>query len=151
LQETLVQRSSPELNARLADLESLLPDEGERLSRAHRLSDALYTYCRAADAEDLVSRVDAKGLVETWDDMVRLQGSRVYPAAFSSITCPVLMLHGSYDPHPGPMIRDSLNACIPQLEYREFEQCGHSPWVEVHAREPFLAQLRSWLERHLLS
>jgi pimeloyl-ACP methyl ester carboxylesterase len=151
LQETLAQRTGPELNAQLADLESRFPDEGERLAQVHRLSDPLYTYCRAADAEDPIEHFDAKGHVETWDDIVRLQDSGVYPAGFASITCPVLMLHGTYDPHPGPMIRDSLAAHIPQLEYHELEKCGHSPWVEAHAREHFLARLRSWLEQNLLS
>jgi pimeloyl-ACP methyl ester carboxylesterase len=49
------------------------------------------------------------------------------------------------------VIRDSLKASIPNFEYQEIEKCGHSPWVEVHARESFFAQLRSWLERHLSS
>jgi pimeloyl-ACP methyl ester carboxylesterase len=145
LQDTLAQRTSPELKAKLAELDSRFPDEGERLAQAHRLSDSLYTYCRAADAEDPVEHFDPKGQVETWDDMVRLQESGVYPARFVSIQCPVLMLHGSYDPHPGPLIRDSLKPYIPHLEYREFERCGHSPWIEAHARDGFIAELRSWL------
>ena len=94
-----------------------------------------YTYCRAADVEDPVEHFDAKGHAETWDDMVRLQDSGVYPARFVSIRCPVLMLHGTYDPHPGPMIRDGLKPYIPHLEYREFDRCGHSPWIEEHARD----------------
>lgn len=149
LHDTLAQRTSPELKAELADLESRFPDEGERLARAHRLSDSIYTYCRAAGAEDPVERFDPKGQAETWDDMARLQETGVYPARFVSIHCPVLMLHGSYDPHPGPMIRDGLKPYIPQLEYREFEQCGHSPWIEEHARDRFHIELRSWLEQHL--
>ncbi len=47
----------------------------------------------------------AKGHHESWSDMVRLQESGVFPARFASIRCPVLMLHGSYDPHPGALIR----------------------------------------------
>jgi hypothetical protein len=36
--------------------------------------------------------------------MIRLQDHGVYPAAFSAIRSPVLMLHGAVDPHPGRMI-----------------------------------------------
>jgi pimeloyl-ACP methyl ester carboxylesterase len=61
----------------------------------------------------------------------------------------VLMLHGCYDPHPGEFIRDGLQKFIPHLEYGEFERCGHSPWIEEHARDRFLSVLRSWLQRHL--
>jgi pimeloyl-ACP methyl ester carboxylesterase len=81
--------------------------------------------------------------------MLRLQASGVYPAEFASIRCPVSMFHGAYDPHPGTMIRDHLAKSIPHLEYSEFEKCGHSPWVEEHARDRFLAAARGWLEEHL--
>jgi hypothetical protein len=59
------------------------------------------------------------------------------------------MLHGAYDPHPGALIRDSLKPYLPQLEYRELQRCGHSPWVEQHARERFLGELRGWLAQQL--
>ena len=69
----------------------------------------------------------------------------MYPAAFSHIVSPVLMLHGAYDPHPGKMIRDSLKPYIPQLEYREFEKCGHQPSIEAFARKDFFSVLHDWL------
>lgn len=85
--------------------------------------------------------------LQTWEDMIRLQREGVYPAAFAAIKSPVLMLHGSYDPHPGKMIRDSLMPHLSKLEYREFERCGHSPWLERFARDNFFATLRSWLSK----
>lgn len=91
---------------------------------------------------------DKRGHHETWDDMVRLQAAGVYPQAFAAIAEPVLMLHGAYDPHPGTMIRDGLAPYIPQLEYREWERCGHYPWLEKHARDHFYRVLRAWLHAH---
>jgi pimeloyl-ACP methyl ester carboxylesterase len=123
--------------------------DAERLVQSHRLSASIYNYCPVADADDSIERFDLKGHLETWQDMVRLQEAGVYPAAFASIMCPVLMLHGAYDPHPGAMIRKSLEAFVPHLEYQEFDQCGHSPWIEKYARDHFLTRARSWLERHL--
>ncbi|HTX49979.1 MAG TPA: hypothetical protein VME40_11385, partial [Caulobacteraceae bacterium] len=78
---------------------------------------------------------------------IRLQTEGVYPAAFAAITAPVLMLHGAYDPHPGRMIRDSLTPYLPGLEYREWDACGHSPWLESQVREEFFAVLKAWLSR----
>jgi len=89
--------------------------------------------------------VDARGHAETWADALRLQAEGVEPAAFASIRCPVLMLHGAEDPHPGPATFDLLRRFMPQLQYRSFERCGHKPWAERWAREPFLAALREWL------
>jgi pimeloyl-ACP methyl ester carboxylesterase len=77
--------------------------------------------------------------------MIRLQKERVYPAAFASIQAPVLMLHGADDPHPGKRIRDSLAEVLPQLEYHQWEHCGHYPWMERAAREPFFSKLIQWL------
>ena len=89
--------------------------------------------------------VDARGNAETWADALRLQAEGVEPAAFAAIACPVLMLHGDDDPHPGPATCDLLRRFMPQLRYRGFARCGHQPWAERHAREPFLAALREWL------
>ena len=85
---------------------------------------------------------------QTWDDMVRLQRDGVYPRAFAAIASPVLMIHGDHDPHPGAMIRDGLRPHLPQLEYRELERCGHSPWTERFARDAFFALLKPWIVAH---
>ena len=90
--------------------------------------------------------VDAVGHAETWADVLERQRAGVEPAAFAAITAPVLMLHGVDDPHPGAATRDTLRRFVPQLEYRAFDRCGHEPWLERHAREPFLAALRGWLQ-----
>jgi pimeloyl-ACP methyl ester carboxylesterase len=96
-----------------------------------------------ADPESLV--VDATGHGETWNDVLRRQAEGIEPQSFDVIEARVLMLHGEDDPHPGTMIRDSLLPHIPQLEYVEFARCGHEPWRERHAREPFFAALRGFL------
>lgn len=87
---------------------------------------------------------------ETWSDMRRLQDDGTYPNAFAAIESPVLMIHGQHDPHPGKMIRDSLLPFLPQLEYREFERCGHSPWIEKSSRERFFSAICEWLEEHAI-
>jgi pimeloyl-ACP methyl ester carboxylesterase len=89
---------------------------------------------------------DAAANAETWNDVLRLQRESLEPHRFNRISCPVLMLHGSIDPHPGAATRDLLSRFIPHLQYVEFEKCGHEPWKEKHARNPFLAALLSWLK-----
>jgi pimeloyl-ACP methyl ester carboxylesterase len=89
--------------------------------------------------------IDARGHAETWADALRLQAVGVEPASFSAITCPVLMLHGEDDPHPGRATFQTLRRHIPQIRYRGFPRCGHQPWAERRARGAFLAELREWL------
>jgi pimeloyl-ACP methyl ester carboxylesterase len=45
------------------------------------------------------------------------------------------------------MIRASLEPHIPQLEYHEWERCGHFPWLEKAVRDEFFTVLRAWLAR----
>jgi len=92
---------------------------------------------------------DARAYRETWKDMLCAQDAGTYPAAFTAISSPVLMLHGADDPHPGTMIRDSLVPHIPHLEYREWPRCGHYPWLEREAREEFFRAMTTWLRDHL--
>ncbi len=126
-------------------------DEGarQRFERALKIADPnarfrelgkqtleLYSYDLATTDQE-IDESEPGASAETWDDMVRLQIEGVYPAAFAAIKSPVLMLHGTVDPHPGQMIRASLKPYIPQLEYREWERCGHYPWLEKATRDEF--------------
>ncbi len=92
--------------------------------------------------------VDGAGNRETWDDVLRLQAEGIEPQRFAGIDAPVLMLHGDTDPHPGRGTCERLRPLLPQLEYVEFPRCGHEPWNERHARQPFLATLLAWIRAH---
>jgi len=75
-----------------------------------------------------------------------LQEEGVYPAIFARIHMPVIMMHGAHDPHPGRMIEAGLKPYLPQLEYCQWEKCGHYPWLEKAARIEFYNAVRRWLE-----
>jgi pimeloyl-ACP methyl ester carboxylesterase len=116
------------------------------MARAGRLFGAIYAFDPLPrEPADEPLRVDAGGDAETWPDVLRLQAEGIEPAAFAAIRAPVRMLHGDEDPHPGPMIRDLLGRHIADLSYLGFARCGHEPWRERHAREPFLQALSDWL------
>jgi pimeloyl-ACP methyl ester carboxylesterase len=155
------ERMTDELRRRLERLQEDVADPSERLTRRLALTQSVYLFDPVEmnavgegdvppDA-DIPGPFDSRAHTETWNDMLRLQEEGVYPAAFSAIKSPVVMLHGAYDPHPGWMIRASLLPHLPQLEYREWERCGHSPWLEKAVRDEFFAVLRDWLTRRILA
>lgn len=145
-------RIRPEHHAEIARLERDIPDPIERIGAMHDLIGYVDNYDPIPNEPHtpVTLGFDAPGFDQSWNDMVRLQEQGIYPAAFAAITAPVLMIHGSYDPHPGKQIRDSLLPHIPHLQYIEFPQCGHDPWTERHARQPFFQTLNDWLP-HVLS
>ena len=147
---TLERRMGPALRARLAAVPGKYRDPDNAWMGEARLLLPLYSY---DPLEDPARRgpVDAGGARETWSDMVRLQANGTYPARFHAIRSPVLMLYGSYDPHPGRMILASLRPYLPQIEYREWDHCGHYPWLEREVRTEFFSTVRTWLVQHLAS
>ena len=141
-------RTDDALQCRLEGLRSEFPEPDERLATLGQLLLPLFS-CDLATTDLEIASCDARGHRETMADMLRQQDGGHYPAAFSAITAPVLMLHGALDPHPGALIRDSLAPHLPQLEYHEWERCGHYPWLEWEVREEFFSRLSRWLGRKL--
>lgn len=140
----------PAGTARVEDLERRLAEAKDAAWRDSLFGQIGDTIERAQAVDPLGVTVadttpDAAGHQETWADVIRLQKEGIEPVRFAGITCPVLMLHGDRDPHPGTMIRDSLRPYIPQLAYIGIHDCGHLPWLERHGREPFYRSLRQWI------
>jgi pimeloyl-ACP methyl ester carboxylesterase len=137
-------RLTPADHASIAHITQTEKDPNRRLAERGRVMARAYSYDVDDGQGDLVV-VDAVAHEQTWTDMVRLIDQGAYPAAFAAITCPVLMLHGEADPHPGPRTREDLRPHIPHLEYRELSKCGHSPWLERQAREAFFESVNEWI------
>jgi pimeloyl-ACP methyl ester carboxylesterase len=146
MREILDERMDDDLRARLRTLEDEIPDADRRIEAVGDLILPLYV-CDPVTTDLEGEGVDDRAHRETWEDMIRQQEAGLYPAAFAAIESPVLMLHGALDPHPGAMIRDGLRPYLPQLEYREWDRCGHYPWIERTVRDDFFQVLHEWLER----
>jgi pimeloyl-ACP methyl ester carboxylesterase len=129
--------------AELAGIAQSITDPDRRRAAEGRVATRVYGY----DLDGLGDwpPVDATAHRETWTDMLRLIEEGFYPSAFAAIACPVLMIHGIVDPHPGGLIRDELRTYVPHLEYVELPRCGHSPWLERQARADFYHCLTTWI------
>jgi pimeloyl-ACP methyl ester carboxylesterase len=58
------------------------------------------------------------------------------------IRCPVIAIHGDYDPHPAEGVEKPLRHVLYDFKFILLNRCGHSPWVERQAREEFYRILR---------
>jgi pimeloyl-ACP methyl ester carboxylesterase len=147
MQATIEERLDDELRERVRRASTDATDPADQFIQTFKLTRRIFDFDPVDPYPDKqeYEPFDLKAHDETWSDMQKLQDDGTYPGAFAAIESPVLMLHGQYDPHPGKMIRDSLLPCLPQLEYREYERCGHSPWLEKSARDAFLSAVCEWL------
>ena len=142
-------RTTRRLQERLDRIAASVTDPADRHIQRYKLTRNLSVYEQAQPwpEKDEWEPFDQQAHKETWDDILRLQSDGTYPQAFKVIKSPVLMLHGSYDPHPGQLIYDTLQPFITQLQYQELDRCGHSPWLERYARDRFFSTLEEWLSR----
>jgi pimeloyl-ACP methyl ester carboxylesterase len=150
MQATIEARTDADLRNTLRRLSTEFTNPTDRFMQALKLTRHLFDFDPIDPSypdQEEPGPFDLVAHEETWNDMLKLQADGVIPGAFEVIKSPVLMLHGQYDPHPGRMIRDSLLPYLPKLEYHEFEDCGHSPWIEKSAREVFFPVLCEWLKR----
>jgi pimeloyl-ACP methyl ester carboxylesterase len=59
------------------------------------------------------------------------------------ICCPVVAIHGDYDPHPFEGVREPLSRVLKNFRFILLEKCGHKPWIEREAKESFYTLLRN--------
>jgi len=61
------------------------------------------------------------------------------------IKCPVVAIHGDYDPHPANGVKIPLEKRIVDFQFILLEKCGHKPWTERYARSKFFQLINSAL------
>lgn len=57
------------------------------------------------------------------------------------IRCPVVAIHGDYDPHPAEGVRVPLESTLADFRFILLPKCGHTPWREKDARTKFYSLL----------
>lgn len=70
-------------------------------------------------------------------ETVKLRSQDVFLELGKKIDCPVVGIHGDYDPHPVQGIKDPLSKILKDFRFILLENCGHLPWCEKQARSKF--------------
>ncbi len=83
--------------------------------------------------------------VGVWRDAERLRSSGGLVGLAAQLRCPVVVVHGDYDPHPLEGVCDPLRRCPAMLRVHRLARCGHLPWIERQAKARFFSILRSEL------
>lgn len=82
---------------------------------------------------------------KVWGEAELLRSRGGFVEAIKKIQCPVLAIHGDYDPHPFDGVKRPLIANLKNPKFILLEKCGHYPWLERHAKDKFYSILRDEL------
>ncbi len=77
-----------------------------------------------------------------WDQASEIRSSGKLLKLGRRIQCPVVAIHGDYDPHIPEGIRDPLSSVLRDFRFILLEKCGHCPWIERGARDRFYSILK---------
>ncbi|MCC4772109.1 alpha/beta fold hydrolase [Methanosarcina sp. DH2] len=77
-----------------------------------------------------------------WEEASELRSSGKLLELGTKITCPVVAIHGNYDPHPYEGVRGPLSGVLNDFRFVLLEKCGHKPWIEREAKERFYNLLK---------
>ena len=77
-----------------------------------------------------------------WEQARELRSSGKLLELGKRIQCPVVAIHGDYDPHLSEGIKDPLARILKDFRLILLEKCGHCPWIERRARDRFYSILK---------
>jgi len=113
----------------------------ERLGKLVAKSDNYYTFSIPTDEVDCL-KADDKIYRSIWNEAAAMRESGELLEQSSFITCPVVAIHGDYDPHPADGVSHPLGVRLSNFTFYLLEKCGHSPWKEKYATKRFYEILR---------
>lgn len=77
-----------------------------------------------------------------WREASEMRNSGELLKMGTQIVCPVVAIHGDYDPHPFDGVKEPLSGILKDFRFILLEKCGHKPWVERQAKERFYDLLK---------
>lgn len=80
--------------------------------------------------------------IKVWADVEKLRKSEKLLELGRHIKCPVVAIHGDYDPHPIEGVRDPLSTVLSDFRFHVLKNCGHEPWFEKESWDEFFDLLK---------
>jgi pimeloyl-ACP methyl ester carboxylesterase len=80
-----------------------------------------------------------------WQDAAEMRRSGELLRLGERVECPVVAIHGDYDPHPAAGVQEPLSTVLERFRFILLKNCGHTPWIERQARDEFYRVLEKEL------
>lgn len=113
-----------------------LPDKDEYFAELGRLISKADAYDPIShDDTDVEYRYDI--FQSVWPEGDRMRDTGQLLSLGKQIYCPVVAIHGDYDPHPYEGVEIPLASVLKDFRFKLIENCGHDPWYEQEAKDDF--------------
>lgn len=119
--------------------DSAAGDTSEQLARLGALASKADTYDPFPDVQEKSDRLKTRNDIfqGVWNDAAEMRRSGELLTLSKQIACPVVAIHGDYDPHPAEGVEKPLAAALEDFRFILLTNCGHKPWIEQQARDAF--------------
>jgi pimeloyl-ACP methyl ester carboxylesterase len=74
---------------------------------------------------------------KVWAEAERVRRDGTLLNKGEKIHCPVVAIHGEYDPHPFAGVKEPLTAVLQSFKFILLKKCGHYPWIEKESQHDF--------------
>ncbi|MEE8583140.1 MAG: alpha/beta hydrolase [Dehalococcoidales bacterium] len=138
----LGQRAGRKVVSTMAALEDpTTPDKGGLFALMGKLMTKADSYDPLPRSDEVLEyRHDIyKGV---WPQAAELRRSCVLLELGRRIRCPVVAIHGDYDPHPASGVKEPLGRVLKDFRFFLLAKCGHHPWMERQAKDEFYGILK---------
>ena len=145
--EKRLSRLSSEARARFDDLNRKLQqtdddDQDDLLGQLGRLLSKADIFDPLPDNMSDVIEIQREVFQHVWPEAAQLRESGQLLEMTKEIKCPVVAIHGEYDPHPYQGVEKPLSRTIEKFRFLLLGSCGHTPWKEKMAVDKFYKLLK---------
>jgi pimeloyl-ACP methyl ester carboxylesterase len=149
LTETRLSRLLETERAEVRDLQKRLSDQAERdkaplFIRFGQLMSKADSFDALTEQNPAIE-YHPETYEKVWNEAKEMRRSGVLLQMGVNIRCPVLAIHGDYDPHPAEGVRKPLLRILKDFRFEILINCGHTPWLERQAHDRFYEILESEL------
>jgi pimeloyl-ACP methyl ester carboxylesterase len=145
IQSTRMSRLTKDQRRELEDITVALEDPSTKDSNT--LLDRFGAIMTAADSFNPLPDEEGEMPVQfdvnqrVWSAAAAMRASGELLELGKQIRCPVVAIHGDYDPHPAEGVQKPLQSILKDFRFILLPHCGHAPWREREAREIFFKVL----------
>jgi pimeloyl-ACP methyl ester carboxylesterase len=152
IKETRMQRLTVKERETIQSLENELKSQTGRNSK--KLLERLGSLSSRADSyEPLPSKSEVIEYqpdvhIQVWNEAKEMRKDGKFIEMIRKICCPVIAIHGDYDPHPFEGVKEPFSKYIKDFRFILLEKCGHYPWLEKYAKDKFYEVLQKLLQEN---